>query len=139
MQQVADHALIIHVGDQSGGAPLRIVVDPPAIEQKNGAPILTIALSVVWESNRTARDKARELPRTLSRFRNSYLCESDRAEWSLEVSDPTTTDTCPICSGQAAPIAVLGLPVNIGEERSEESVSTFKLVLPFSLGSPSRN
>ena len=165
MQQnhVADHALTLHIGDDSDRAPLRIVVDPPAIEQKDGVPVLTIMLSVVWGTNRQQRDQASRLRlqgnlvqellglthsvnkpeaqsfRVPSRFRNWYMCERDGAEWSLEVDDPTFKDSCPICSGQAAAIAVLGLPIDTGEQKSEESVSRFKLCRSLSTGSLSRN
>jgi len=161
--QVADHALTLYVGDDSDCAPLRIVVDPPAIEHKDGVPVLTITLSVVWGSNRAQRDSASRLrlngnlaqellgqthsdtkrePHSFpvpSRFRNWYLCERDGAEWSLEVDDPTSKDPCPICGGQAAAIAVLGLPIAMREEKSGESVSRFKLCRPLSMGSPSSN
>jgi hypothetical protein len=160
--QVADPALTLHVGDDSGCAPLRIVVGPPAIEQRDGVPVLTITLSVVWGTNRPKRDNARrlrlhgtlaqELSRTHSvtsrepqvfvvpsRFRNWYLCERDGAEWSLEVDDPTFKDSCPICSGKAGAIAVLGLPIDTREERSGESESRFKLCRPITLGALSRN
>jgi hypothetical protein len=157
---VADHALTLHVGDNSDCS---IIVDPPAIEHKDGVPVLTITLSVVWGTNRPTRDSARRLrlhgnlaqelqrqthsvtqrePQSFpvpSRFRNWYLCGRDGAEWSLEVDDPTFKDSCPVCSGQAAAIAVLGLPIDTLEERSGESVSRFKLCRPLSLGSPSRN
>src|SRR5437016_11465466 len=151
--QVADHALTLHVGDDAGCAPLRIVVDPPEIEQRDGVPVLTITLSVVWGTNRPKRHLAQEQPRqTLSatkrepqsfsvpsRFRNWYLCERDGAEWSLEVDDPTFKDSCPICSEQAGAIAVLGLPIDTREDRSGESESRFKLCRPLTLGALSRN
>jgi hypothetical protein len=161
--QVADHALTLHIGDDSDCAPLRIVVDPPAIEQKDGVPVLTITLSVVWGTNRPQRDHASRLRlqgnlaqellghthsvtkpeaqsfRVPSRFRNWYLCDRDGAEWSLEVDDPTLKDSCPICSGRAGAIAVLGLPIDTREEKSEESVSRFKLCRPLSFSSLSHN
>jgi hypothetical protein len=159
--QVADHALTFHIGD-SDCAPLRIVVDPPAIEEKDGVPVLTITLSVVWGANRPKRDHASRLRlhrnpaqepagqthsvtgeaqsfRVPSRFRNWYLCDRDGAEWSLEVDDPAFKDSCPICSGQAGAIAVLGLPIDTRDERSGESVSRFKLCRPLSLSSLSHN
>jgi hypothetical protein len=162
-KQIGDHALTLHVGNDAGSAPLRIIVDPPAIEQRDGGPVLTITLSVVWGSNHARRDGTRrlrlhghlanELPRpTLSlvkresqtlrvpsRFRNWYLCERDGAEWSLEVGDPTLNDSCPICGGQSGAIAVLGLPIDTREETSEESVSRFKLCRPLTLGALSHN
>jgi hypothetical protein len=131
--QHANDALTLYL-NATDESVLRISVGAPAIDSRNGDPVVTVTLSVSWGSNKLAQDQTQAPPPTEtkllrfpSRFRNWYLCERDGAEWSLEVDDPTCTDSCPICTGKAAAIAVLGLPVDGREERPEEYRSQFKL------------
>src|SRR5436305_1466950 len=132
--QIADHALTIHIN--SSRPHLRIDIDPPAIEQRNGDQVLTIGLSMTWESNADKSDRKNPSRREdaseqqapdselfpdrvpplfpmPTRFRNWYLCATDGAEWSAEVDDPIVSDSCPICGAASGPIAVLGLPLDL--------------------------
>jgi hypothetical protein len=154
---LAGHALTIHIN--SARPQLRIAIDPPAIEHRNGDVVLTIGLSMTWESNDAksggenpmGRDSTSDelAPESESfpcqgpplfpvptRFRNWYLCARDGAEWSVEVDDPTMQDSCPICGTASSAIAVLGLPLDLGS-RSKGAESKLKLCR--SLGTFYRN
>jgi hypothetical protein len=160
--QITDNALTLYLKstDDSAAPYLRISLGAPAIEPRNGDPVLTVTLSVTWGSNRPTEDNTNkmrlhgklgqdltqgpspteaQLFRFPSRFRNWYLCERDGAEWSLEVDDPTCTDACPICSGDASAIAVLRLPVGKTEEKPGEYASEFKLCRSVRLAAVSGN
>jgi hypothetical protein len=155
--QLADHALTIHVS--SARPHLRIDIQPPAIEQRNGGDVLTIGVFVTWESNDDTSDRENPMVaedasdqlapdpewfpgrvpplfRVPTRFRKWYLCEADGAEWSSEVDDPTVKDSCPICGAASGPIAVLGLPFDL---RPMPKGKEFKLRLCRSLGTLYRN
>ena len=138
--QIADQALTLHVtaGDDSALPVLRLVVGTPTIQSSDGSPVLTISLSLIWRRqqdtqlhDRPAQELTRQAPsfptqdakpfRLPSRFRNWYLCERDKAEWSLEVDDPIHKDSCPICGSEASAIAVVGLPLDTSEETQRES------------------
>jgi hypothetical protein len=154
---LGSHALTIHL--DSARPQLRIAIDPPAIERRNGEVVLTIGLSITWESNHakseeensmgrdsTSRERVPEpepSPRPVpplvpvpTRFRNWYLCARDGAEWSDEVDDPTIQDSCPICGAASSAIAVLGLPFDLG---SKAKGAESKLKLCRSLGTFYRN
>ena len=155
--QLGDHAVTIHVNSER--PHLRIDLDPPAIEQRNGDQVLTIGLSMTWESDNAksdcespkstdeTSDQLARVPESLpgrvtpffrvpTRFRNWYLCTTDGSEWSAEVDEPTVNDTCPICGAAYGPIAVLGLPFDL---RPMPKGKEFKLRLCRSLGTLYRN
>ncbi len=143
-------ALTLHLGNDSQHSRLRIVVDAPVIESRNGTPVPTVGISIAWESSRPRPDHAsavrlhenlasevvgsseplipREVPLSMpSRFMNWYLCEIDGTKWSAEVDDPVAKGSCPACEVQVSPMAILGLPVDRGAQKSRKSESKFKL------------
>ncbi len=143
-------ALTLHLGNDSQHSRLRIVVDAPVIESRNGTPVPTVGISIAWESNRPRPDHAsavplhesfasevvgsaeplipREVPLSMpSRFMNWYLCEIDGTKWSVEVDDPLAKASCPACERQVNPIAMLGLPLDKGPEKPRKSECRFKL------------
>ncbi len=155
-QSQAEHALTIHVN--SSRPNLRIDIDPPSVEERDGELVLTMGLLMIWESTdtkpdserRTEVDEANEdatsnrmtsppvdpLFPVSTRFRNWYLCPKDGAEWSIEVDDPTSEDSCPICGATNAATAVLRLPLDT-RPRPQETKS--KLTLCKGLGRFNRN
>ncbi len=149
----AERALTIHFN--SARPNLRIDIEPPEVEERNGELVLTIGMSMTWESDDTKLESERgtqadatsslmttpaprldALSPVSSRFRNWYLCPKDGAEWSIEGDVPATEDSCPICGATRRASAILRLPPNV---RQEPQGTKSKLTLRKGLGYLNRN
>jgi hypothetical protein len=141
-EETNNHALTLHVGDTSEG--LQLVVDSPVVEIRGDQVILSMTVSVTRESKYSRhrqesvhvsglrKDESTSLYAGLDSFclpdwfRLWFLCERDKAEWSIEGDDPMKSDSCPVCGKVAAPVAVLGLRLD-ADSQPERTTSKFKL------------